>query len=271
VPRGADVDDGGVVAAVAKLAGCVDRDGERYGESDADDGEWDNGVVDSDAAFGGGRWICEGGRGIATLGEARTACGPPLIGGSTTDVEGEDVFENDRLCVGWKYGSWADKPMRLSTGRPNYRARRKQPTKKGQEVGTNVMKTYHTRRLCWISSSLYISLSRVIRINSRSVSTRRLRRCSFSRRMASSMSSELGASGLGRRRRVGDWVPSPLTPVLLVPLPLSAGDPPFCCCCCCWLAASCCASRSAESSRERRFTCDSDSASSAFSSSIFSS
>jgi hypothetical protein len=28
VPRGAD-DDGGVVAAVAKLAGCVDRDGER--------------------------------------------------------------------------------------------------------------------------------------------------------------------------------------------------------------------------------------------------
>jgi hypothetical protein len=122
VPRGADVDDGGVVAAVAKLAGCVDRYGERYGESDADDGEWDNGVVDSDAAFAGGRWICEGGRGIATLGEARTARGPPPppIGGRTTDAEGEDVFEDDRLCVGWK--SWADKPMRLSTGRPNYRA-----------------------------------------------------------------------------------------------------------------------------------------------------
>jgi hypothetical protein len=107
VPRGADVEDGGVVAAVAKLAGCVDRDGERYGESDADDGEWDNGVVDSETAFGGGRWICEGGRGIATLGEARTACGPPPpppppppIGGSTTDVEGEDAFEDDRLCVG---------------------------------------------------------------------------------------------------------------------------------------------------------------------------
>ena len=100
-PRGADVDEGGVVAAVAKLAGCVDRDGERYGESDADDGEWDNGVVDS-AAFGGGRWICEGGRGIATLGEARTACGPPPppIGGSMTDVEGEEAFEDDRLCVG---------------------------------------------------------------------------------------------------------------------------------------------------------------------------
>jgi hypothetical protein len=34
-----------------------------------------------------------------TLGEARTAChgGPPLIGGSTVDVEGEDVFEDDRL------------------------------------------------------------------------------------------------------------------------------------------------------------------------------
>lgn len=124
-PRGADVDDGGVVAAVAKLAGCVDRDGERYGESDADDGEWDNGVVDSDTAFGG-RWTCEGGLGIATLGEARTACGPPPpppIGGNTADVEGEEVFEDDRRCVGWKYESWADKPMRLSTGRPNYRAR----------------------------------------------------------------------------------------------------------------------------------------------------
>jgi len=120
VPRGADVDDGGVVAAVAKLAGCVDRDGERYGESDADDGEWDNGVVDSDTAFGEGRWICEGGLGIATLGEARTACGPPPICGSRTDGEGEDAFEDDRRCVGWEYGSWADKPIRLSTGRPNY-------------------------------------------------------------------------------------------------------------------------------------------------------
>ena len=103
MPRGADVEDGGVVAAVAKLAGCVDRYGERYGESDADDGEWDNGVVDSDTAFGGGLWIWEGGRGIATLGEARTACGPPPpapIGGSTTDVEGEDAFEDDRRCVG---------------------------------------------------------------------------------------------------------------------------------------------------------------------------
>jgi hypothetical protein len=106
-----------VVAAVAKLAGCVDRDGERYGESDADEGECDNGVVDSDAALGGGRWICEGGRGMATLGEARTACEP--IGGSTTDVEGDDAFEDDRRWVGWKYGSWADKPMRLSTGRPS--------------------------------------------------------------------------------------------------------------------------------------------------------
>jgi hypothetical protein len=104
-----------VVAAVAKLAGCVDWNGERYGESDADEGECDNGVVDSDVAFGGGRWICEGGRGMATLGEARTACGP--IGGTATDVEGEDEFENDRWCVGWKFGSLADKPMRLSTGR----------------------------------------------------------------------------------------------------------------------------------------------------------
>lgn len=130
VPRGADVDDGGVVAAVAKLAGCVDRYGERYGESDADDGEWDSGVVDSDVAFGGGRWICEGGRGIATLGEARTACGPPPpIGGRTTDVEGEEVFEDDRLWVGWKYGSWPDKPMRLSTGRPNYRTGVNSPRK----------------------------------------------------------------------------------------------------------------------------------------------
>ena len=94
-------------------------------------------------------------------------------------------------------------------------------------------------------------------MNSRSVSTRRLRNCSFSRRMATSMSSELGASGLGRRSRVGDCVPSPLM--------AATGDPPFC-----WFA-SCCASRNAESSRERRLTCDSDSASSTFSSSIFSS
>jgi hypothetical protein len=94
--RGAE--DGGVVAAVAKLAGCVERDGERYGESEADEGECESGVVDSDTTFVG-RWICEGGRGIATLGEARTACAPPPIG-STTDVEGEDVLENDRRCVG---------------------------------------------------------------------------------------------------------------------------------------------------------------------------
>lgn len=47
--------DGGVVAAVAKLAGCVDSDGERYGESEADEGECDSGVVDSDTACVGGR------------------------------------------------------------------------------------------------------------------------------------------------------------------------------------------------------------------------
>ncbi len=83
-------------------------------------GECDKGVVNFDTAFGGGRWICEGGRGITTLGEACTVCGPPplLINGSTTVVEGGDVFEDDRLCIRWKYGSWADKSMRLSTGRP---------------------------------------------------------------------------------------------------------------------------------------------------------
>ena len=58
-------------------------------------------LISYSTAFGGGRWICECecGRGIATLGEARTAChgGPPLIGGSTMDVEGEDVFEDNRL------------------------------------------------------------------------------------------------------------------------------------------------------------------------------
>jgi len=123
--RGAE-DDGGVVAAVAKLFGCVDRDGERYGESEADEGECDSGVVDSEIAFGG-RWTCEGGRGMATLGEARTAFGP--IGGSMTDVEGDDALDDERRCVGWKYGSCADNPIRLSTGSPN-------------------------RRLCWMSSSL---------------------------------------------------------------------------------------------------------------------
>lgn len=91
--RGAE-DDGGVVAAVAKLPGCVDRDGERYGESEADEGECDSGVVDPDIVFAGGRWTCEGGRGMATLGEARTALGP--IGGSMTDVEGDDALEDER-------------------------------------------------------------------------------------------------------------------------------------------------------------------------------
>ena len=113
--RGAE-NEGGVVAAVAKLPGCVDSDGERCGESEADEGECESGVVDSDTAFAGGRWICEGGRGIATLGEARTACGPI---GSATEVEGEDALEDERRCVGWKYGSCADKPMRLSTGSPS--------------------------------------------------------------------------------------------------------------------------------------------------------
>jgi len=112
--RGAEDDDGGVVAAVAKLAGCVESDGERYGESEADEGECDSGVVDPDTAFGGGRWTWEGGRGMATLGEARTPFAPI---GSTTEVEGEDAAEDERRCVGWKYGSCADKPMRLSTGR----------------------------------------------------------------------------------------------------------------------------------------------------------
>jgi hypothetical protein len=121
--RGAE--DGGVVAAVAKLAGCVERDGERYGESEADEGECESGVVDSDPTFVG-RWICEGGRGIATLGEARTACAPPI--GSTMDVEGEDVLEKDRRCVGWKYESCADKPMRLSTGSPNCKWAHPPPT-----------------------------------------------------------------------------------------------------------------------------------------------
>ena len=110
-------EDGGVVAAVAKLAGCVESDGERYGESEAEEGECESGVVDSETTFVGGRWICEGGRGIATLGEVRTACAPM---GSTTEVDGEeDVLDDDRRCVGWKYGSCADRPMRLSTGSPN--------------------------------------------------------------------------------------------------------------------------------------------------------
>ena len=95
----------------------MDNDGDRYGESEADEGECDSGVVDSDTAFAGGRWTCDGGRGIATLGEARTACGPI---GSATEVEGEDALEDERRWVGWKYGSCADKPMRLSTGSPNW-------------------------------------------------------------------------------------------------------------------------------------------------------
>jgi hypothetical protein len=35
-------------------------------------------------------------------------------------VEGEDALEDERRCVGWKYGSCADNPMRLSTGSPNW-------------------------------------------------------------------------------------------------------------------------------------------------------
>jgi len=121
--RGAE-DEGGVVAAVAKLAGCVESEseGERYGESEADEGECERGVVDSDVAFGGGRCTCEGGRGMATLGEARTGWAPPptppAIGGAT-EVEGDEALEEERRCVGWKYGSCADNPIRLSTGSPN--------------------------------------------------------------------------------------------------------------------------------------------------------
>lgn len=73
-------------------------------------------MVDSETMFVG-RWICEGGRGIATLGEVRTACAPR---GSTIDVEGEEVLDEERRCVGWKYGSCAERPIRLSTGSPSY-------------------------------------------------------------------------------------------------------------------------------------------------------
>lgn len=90
---------------------------------------------------------------------------------------------------------------------------------------------------------------------SRSVSTKRLRSCLFSRRMASSISSEFGAIGLGRRGRLDDCVPSPLALA-----PDNPGEVLFC-----WLA-SCCASCNAESSRAKWLTCDSDSASNAFSS-----
>jgi len=44
---------GGVIIAVAKLFGCMDRDRERYGESKADKGKWDRGVVNSDIVFRG--------------------------------------------------------------------------------------------------------------------------------------------------------------------------------------------------------------------------
>jgi hypothetical protein len=87
-----------------------------HDESDEDEGECDSGVVDSEISFTGGRWTCEGGRGMATLGEARTAFGP--IGGSMMDVEGDGALEDERRCVGWKYGTCADKPIRLSTDRP---------------------------------------------------------------------------------------------------------------------------------------------------------
>ena len=44
---------GGIITVVVKLFGCMDRDGKRYGESKADKGKWDRGVVNSDIAFGG--------------------------------------------------------------------------------------------------------------------------------------------------------------------------------------------------------------------------
>ena len=72
--------------------------------------------MDPETTFIGGRWICEGGRGIATLGDVRTACAPR---GSAMDVEGEEVLDELRRCVGWKYGSCAERPIRLSTGSPS--------------------------------------------------------------------------------------------------------------------------------------------------------
>ena len=62
-----------------------------------------------------GRWICDGGRGIGTLGEGRDS-----DDGGTTEVDGEDVFDCDRRWVGCEYGSCVeDRPMRLSTDRPS--------------------------------------------------------------------------------------------------------------------------------------------------------
>jgi hypothetical protein len=58
-----------------------------------------------------------------------------------TEVEGEDVLEDERRCVGWKYVSCADNPMRLSTGSPNWGEQpRKQetlltPTREKEEAG----------------------------------------------------------------------------------------------------------------------------------------
>ena len=35
------------------------------------------------------------------------------------DVEGEEVLDELRRCVGWKYGSCAERPIKLSTGSPS--------------------------------------------------------------------------------------------------------------------------------------------------------
>jgi hypothetical protein len=107
-----------------------------------------------------------------------------------------------------------------------------------------------------MSSSLYISFKRDVRMNSRSVSTSLFLKCSFSRLIASNMTSELGLLGsiTGMKEKPD-----------LESVCNSGTEVPFADCDCC------CARRSAASSRLSLFTCDSDSASRTFSRSIFSS
>lgn len=115
-----DVEEGGVVSVVFALTydagkGEVVGGENGKGEEDAEEADVEGGVVVSEVV---GRWIEEGGRGIGTPGTGREDEGAPF-GTRRMEVEGDEVLDCERRCVGCEYGSCDARPMRLSTGSPS--------------------------------------------------------------------------------------------------------------------------------------------------------
>ncbi len=108
-----------------------------------------------------------------------------VLMGIWMELDGELDVKLGRRCRGCERGSACDSPIKLSTGNPSWKGFRDIPVKYRSRL---------TRRRCCMSSSLYTSFSRDIRIKSCSVSTRRLRSASFSLLRASKIISEVGST-----------------------------------------------------------------------------